>query len=467
MGASFNGVSLMNFPTEIFKAYDIRGVVGQTLTEPLVEQIGWAIGDSAIAAGDHAVIIGWDGRPSGPGLANALSVGIQSAGCHAVKIGMVPTPVTYFASQYLKIGSAVSVTGSHNPPQYNGLKIVIAGQTLAGQEILDLGHHMLSRKDAVQRGDVRTKSVTTAYIDRVSSDIKMARPLRIAVDSGNGVAGIIAPLLYRKLGCEVIELYSEVDGQFPNHHPDPSQPENLQDLKEVVTKEKVDLGIAFDGDGDRLGVISPDGEIIWPDRQLLLFANDILNREPGAEIIYDVKCSRLLPAAIQNAGGRATMWRTGHSYIKAKLKESGAALAGEMSGHIFFQDRWYGFDDAIYAGARLCELLAQRNESTEIIFKSLPNTINTPELRLEMDEGDQHQLIRELADSADFPGANVTKIDGIRVDYDDGFGLARASNTTPTVIFRFEADNVRALQRIQSEFRIRIQALRSELQLPY
>jgi phosphomannomutase/phosphoglucomutase len=457
----------MKIPTEIFKAYDIRGIVGQTLTEPLVEQIGWAIGDTAIAAGDHAVIIGWDGRPSGPGLANALTAGIQSAGCHAVKIGMVPTPVTYFASQYLNIGSAVSITGSHNPPQYNGLKIVIAGRTLAGQEIQDLKHHILSRRDDVQRGSVRTESVTNAYIDRVSSDIKMARPLRIAVDSGNGVAGMIAPSLYRQLGCEVIELYSEVDGQFPNHHPDPSQPENLRDLKEVVTTEKVDLGIAFDGDGDRLGVLSPDGEIIWPDRQLLLFANDILHREPGAEIIYDVKCSRLLPAAIQNAGGRATMWRTGHSYIKAKLKESGAVLAGEMSGHIFFKDRWYGFDDAIYAGARLCELLSQHSESTETIFRSLPNTVNTPELRLEMEEGEHHQLIQELADSTDFPRAIITKIDGVRVDYKDGFGLARASNTTPTITFRFEADNVRALQRIQGEFRTRIHALRPGLPLPY
>ena len=283
----------MKIPAEIFKAYDIRGIVGQTLTEPLVEQIGWAIGDTAIAAGDDAVIIGWDGRPSGPGLANALAVGIQSAGCHAVKIGMVPTPVTYFASHYLNVGSVVSVTGSHNPPQYNGLKIVIAGHTLAGQEIQNLRHHIQYRRDAEQPGNLRTESVTDAYIDRISSDIKMARPLRIAVDSGNGVAGMIAPSLYRQLGCEVIELHSEVDGNFPNHHPDPSQPENLQDLKEVVTTEKVDLGIAFDGDGDRLGVVSPDGEIIWPDRQLLLFANDILNRQPGAEIIYDVKCSRL------------------------------------------------------------------------------------------------------------------------------------------------------------------------------
>ena len=457
----------MKIPAEIFKAYDIRGIVGQTLTEPLVEQIGWAIGDTAIAAGDNAVIIGWDGRPSGPGLANALAVGIQSAGCHAVKIGMVPTPVTYFASHYLNIGSAVSVTGSHNPPQYNGLKIVIAGRTLAGQEIQNLRHHIQSRRNAAQQGDLRTESVTDAYIDRVSSDIKMARPLRIAMDSGNGVAGMIAPSLYRQFGCEVIELYSEVDGNFPNHHPDPSQPENLQDLKEAVTAENVDLGIAFDGDGDRLGVVSPDGEIIWPDRQLLLFAADILKRQPGAEIIYDVKCSRLLPAAIQNAGGRATMWKTGHSYIKAKLKESGAALAGEMSGHIFFQDRWYGFDDAIYAGARLCELLSQRSESTATIFKSLPNSVNTPELRLEMEEGEHHRLIKELTDSANFPGANVTKIDGVRVDYEDGFGLARASNTTPTVIFRFEADNLRALQRIQGEFRTRIRVLRSDLPLPY
>jgi phosphomannomutase/phosphoglucomutase len=457
----------MQLPAEIFKAYDIRGIVGETLTKPVVEQIGWAIGDTAITAGDEAVIIGWDGRSSSPDLASALAAGIQSAGCHAIEIGMVPTPVTYFASHYLNIGSVVSITGSHNPPRYNGLKVMIAGETLAGQAIQELRHRIQSRKNSSCPGNMHRESVVSAYIDRITSDVKLTRPLRVVMDSGNGVAGMIAPSLYRQLGCEVIELYSEVDGTFPNHHPDPSQPENLQHLRETVAAENVDLGIAFDGDGDRLGVLAPDGEIIWPDRQLILFAEDLLKREPGAEIIYDVKCTRLLPTAIQNAGGRATIWKTGHSYIKAKLKESGAALAGEMSGHIFFQERWYGFDDAIYAGARLCELLSHHREPPQLVFKSLPNTINTPELRLELEEGDHHLLVRELANSADFPGGTITDIDGIRVDYKDGFGLARASNTTPTVTFRFEADNEAALQRIQDEFRTRIQILRSDLGLPY
>ena len=456
----------MELPLEIFKAYDIRGIVGVTLTAPIIEQIGWAIGSTSVETGNDSIVIGWDGRPSGPEYAEALGFGIQSAGCHVVMIGMVPTPLTYFASHFLNIKSAVAITGSHNPSQYNGLKIMIAGTTLAGKAIQDLRERSRSRKNQ-RPGTLRHEFINEAYMSAVESDIKLTKPLRIAIDSGNGVAGTIGPDLYRRLGCEVTELYSKVDGSFPNHHPDPSQPENLEDLKRAVLTQRLDLGIAFDGDGDRLGVLSPKGEIIWPDRQLILFAEEILHSQPNAEIIYDVKCSRLLPKIIKEAGGRATMWRTGHSYIKAKLKKTGAALAGEMSGHIFFQDRWYGFDDAIYAGARLCELICNRKQSIDKIFESIPNTVNTPELRLEMNEGEHHQLISEFTALASFPQGNVTNLDGVRVDYSDGFGLARASNTTPTVIFRFEADNPDALQRIKDDFRSNLDKLRTGLDLPY
>ena len=456
----------MDLPPEIFKAYDIRGIVGHSLTEPIVEQLGWAIGDTSIESGIKTVIVGWDGRPSGPIFANALASGIQSSGCDVVLIGMTPTPITYFATHFLNIQSAVAITGSHNPSQYNGLKIIIAKETLAGEAIQRLRARCYLRKNRT-RGAIQNTSVNTAYCSTIQSDIRLDKPLRIAIDFGNGVAGNIGPGLFRSLGCKVFPMYAEVDGNFPNHHPDPSQPENLSDLQNVVTDQELDFGLAFDGDGDRLGVVSPDGEIIWPDRQLILFAQDILRRKPGSEIIFDVKCTRNLSKLIENAGGFATMWRTGHSFIKAKLKQSGAALAGEMSGHIFFQDRWYGFDDAIYAGARLCELISIHQESAKHIFRSIPNTINTPELRLEMEEGAHHQLIDKLKESAKFDVGAISHLDGIRIDYPDGFGLARASNTTPTIIFRFEADNKEALYRIQNDFRKNISMLISDKNLPF
>ena len=456
----------MDLPPEIFKAYDIRGIVGHSLTEPIVEQLGWAIGDTSIESGINTVIVGWDGRPSGPIFANALASGIQSSGCDVVLIGMTPTPVTYFATHFLNIQSAVAITGSHNPSQYNGLKIIIAKETLAGEAIQRLRARCYLRKNRT-RGAIRNTSVNTAYCSTIQSDIRLDKPLRIAIDFGNGVAGNIGPGLFRSLGCKVFPMYAEVDGNFPNHHPDPSQPENLSDLQNVVTDQELDFGLAFDGDGDRLGVVSPDGEIIWPDRQLILFAQDILKRNPGSEIIFDVKCTRNLSKSIENAGGFATMWRTGHSFVKAKLKQSGAALAGEMSGHIFFQDRWYGFDDAIYAGARLCELISIHQQSAKNIFRSIPNTINTPELRLEMEEGAHHQLIDKLKESAKFDVGAISHLDGIRIDYPDGFGLARASNTTPTIIFRFEADNKEALYRIQNDFRKNISMLISDKHLPF
>jgi len=452
---------------EIFKAYDIRGIVDQSLTPEIVRQIGQAIGSEALEAGDSAVIVGRDGRLSGPDMVTALTEGITAAGCDAIDIGMVPTPLTYFATHHLGIGAAVSVTGSHNPPDYNGLKIMVGTHTLAGERIQGLKHRIEAQTVAHGAGQQSREDVVPAYLRRVTEDIQLDRPLRVVCDCGNGVAGMLAPRLLREIGCEVIELFSEVDGHFPNHHPDPSVPENLEDLIAAVREHQADLGLAFDGDGDRLGVVTNTGKVVWPDRQMILFARDILSRHPGAEIIYDVKCTRLLPDAIAAAGGKPTMWKTGHSFIKAKLRESGAALGGELSGHLFFKERWYGFDDALYAAARLCEVLAKTDDSADTVFSAIPDTVNTPELKLEMNEGEHYQLIAELVAAADFPDGTICDIDGIRVDFDDGFGLARASNTTPTVVMRFEGANESALKRIQDAFRRQLIALRPHLTLPF
>ena len=458
----------MNIPhPEIFKAYDIRGIVGQSLTVDIVEQIGRAIGTEALAAGDRAVVVGRDGRLSGPAIAAALMDGICAAGCDAVDIGMVPTPLTYFATHALDIGSAVSVTGSHNPPDYNGLKVMIGTHTLAAERIQDLRKRIENQEFSVGAGQRRTEDVVPEYMRRVIADIQLKRPLRVVTDCGNGVAGMAAPQLMRDIGCDVVELFSEVDGTFPNHHPDPSVADNLVPLIEAVHREEADLGVAFDGDGDRLGVVTNSGQVIWPDRQMILFARDILSRNPGAKIIYDVKCTRLLPAAIEDAGGDALMWKTGHSFIKAKLRETGGAFAGEMSGHLFFKERWYGFDDALYAAARLCEVLSNDSRLPSAVFAEIPDTVNTPELRLEMREGEHHALIGKLAAEGDFSDGQICNIDGVRVDFEDGFGLARASNTTPTVILRFEADTEAALRRIQDLYRTQILALRPELTLPF
>ena len=452
---------------EIFKAYDIRGIVGQSLTTDIVEQIGRAIGTEALAAGDRAVIVGRDGRLSGPTIAGALMDGICATGCDAVDIGMVPTPLTYFATEALDIGSAVSVTGSHNPPDYNGLKVMIGTHTLAAERIQDLRKRIENREFSVGTGQRRAENVVPEYMRRVVADVRLKRPLRVVTDCGNGVAGMAAPQLMRDIGCDVVELFSEVDGTFPNHHPDPSVADNLAPLIEAVHREEADLGVAFDGDGDRLGVVTDTGQVIWPDRQMILFAQDILSRNPGAKIIYDVKCTRLLPAAIKHAGGDALMWKTGHSFIKAKLRETGGAFAGEMSGHLFFKERWYGFDDALYAAARLCEVLSNDTRLPSAVFAEIPDTVNTPELRIEMQEGEHHALVGELVAEGDFSGGQICNIDGVRVDFEDGFGLARASNTTPTVILRFEADTEVALRRIQNLYREQILALRPELTLPF
>ena len=452
---------------EIFKAYDIRGIVDHTLTETTVQQIGHAVASDTLACQSDTVIVGRDGRLSGPRLVSALCDGIRAGGGDVVDIGMVATPCTYFASHHLNIGSAISVTGSHNPPEYNGLKIMVDGETLFGERIQRLRQRIETGELEHGNGNYRQTDIVEDYLNRITNTIELERPLKIVTDCGNGVAGALVPRLFRALGCEVIDLYSTVDGTFPNHHPDPIRPENLTDLIATVQREGAEFGLAFDGDGDRLGVVSPDGRIIWPDRQLILFARDVLIRHPNAEIIFDVKCTQLLRQTILESGGIPTMWKTGHSLIKAKLRESGAPLAGEMSGHIFFNDRWYGFDDALYVGARLCELLAKEKVSPETIFRELPDTLNTPELRLEMTEGAHHDLIHQLVANAHFSDGTVSHIDGIRVDFEDGFGLARASNTTPTVIFRFEATSEKKLDQIKSLFRDQLLSLEDDLDLPF
>jgi phosphomannomutase/phosphoglucomutase len=444
---------------EIFKAYDIRGIVDKSLTADAVRTIGQAIGSEARDRGLKTIAIGRDGRLSGPELAGALAEGINKAGVDVVDIGCVPTPVTYFAAFELGTESCVSVTGSHNPPDYNGLKMVLGGQTLFGPLIQDLRKRIDDGRLLEGKGKLRHADVKEAYLKRIVGDVKLSRPMKIVVDCGNGVAGAFAPELFRRMGCEVIELFCEVDGNFPNHHPDPSKPENLQDVIRVLKETDAELGLAFDGDGDRLGVVTKDGEIIYPDRQLMLFAADVLKRKPGAQIIFDVKCSRWVAESIRFQGGKPLMWNTGHAFIKAKLKETGAPLAGEMSGHIFFKERWFGFDDGLYAGARLLEIISRWKDANWPL-KNLPNAISTPELNLKMKEGEPHALIAKLQSEGKFPGAReLITIDGVRAEYKDGFGLARASNTTPVVVLRFEADTQVALERIQAEFKSALQAV--------
>jgi len=447
-------------PPEIFKAYDIRGVVDETLTEEGVSRIGQAIGSEAIARGSSTVAIGRDGRLSGPRLAAALASGLQSAGIEVLDAGLVATPMVYFAAVERAGGSGVMVTGSHNPPDYNGLKMMLAGVTLAGDDIQALRARLLRGDLRTGRGRTRSADVSEAYLVRILSDVRLARPMRIAIDCGNGVAGAYAPELFRRLGCEVVPLYCDVDGRFPNHHPDPSRPENLRDLVQAVSRDEAEIGLAFDGDGDRLGVVTSAGHIIYPDRQLMLFAADVLSRNPGARVIYDVKSTRHLDPWIRKHGGIPVLSRTGHSFIKARMKETGALLAGEMSGHLFFRERWYGFDDGLYAGARLLEILS-RHADPGAVLDALPDAVSTPEINLPMAEGENHELVARLQAGARFSGAaDVITIDGVRVEYADGFGLARASNTTPVLVLRFEAQDAHALARIQEDFRRALRAAR-------
>ena len=452
---------------EIFKAYDIRGIVGKTLTVESVRLIGRAIGSEARERKVKTVVVGRDGRLSGPELSGALMEGLCAAGVDVVDIGMVPTPLGYFAAHHLKTGSAVMVTGSHNPPDYNGFKIMLAGDTLHSTAITALRTRLVEGRLASGKGKVTHVDVRRNYLDRIVADVRLSRKMKIVVDCGNGVAGAVAPELFRRMGCELVELFCDVDGNFPNHHPDPSKPDNLKDVIRALRETDAELGLAFDGDGDRLGVVTKDGEIIYPDRQLMLFAADVLTRQPGAQIIFDVKCSRNVGRAVRHQGGRPVMWNTGHAFIKAKLKETGAPLAGEMSGHTFFKERWYGFDDGLYAGARLLEIVS-RWQDANWPLKHLPNAISTPELNLKMQEGEPHALIARLQKSARFEGAqDIITIDGLRVEYADGFGLMRASNTTPVLVLRFEADSTAALRRIQDDFRRVLRTAKPDLLLAF
>ncbi len=452
---------------EIFKAYDIRGIVGRNFTPEAVELIGHAIGSEALARKQSRVAVGYDGRLSGPSLAAALAAGIRKSGSGVIDIGRVTTPMVYFAAHHLGTGSGVAVTGSHNPPDYNGLKMMLGGETLSGEAVQKLRQRIENGDLARGSGSLARQDISRDYVERIAGDVKLARPMKVVVDCGNGVPGAFAPALYRRLGCEVAELYCEVDGNFPNHHPDPSQPANLKDVQRALAQGKGEIGFAFDGDGDRLGVVTKRGNIIFPDRQLMLFAADVLKRQPGARIIFDVKSTRNLAPWIEQHGGTPLLWKTGHSFIKKKLQESGAALAGEMSGHFFFSERWYGFDDALYAGARLLEILASEADPGAVL-EALPDAVNTPELHLKLVEGENYALIEKLGKTARFQGAReVITIDGLRVEYADGFGLARSSNTTPVVVLRFEADDEAALKRIQGDFRRAILAVKPDAKLPF
>ncbi|ETF03862.1 phosphoglucomutase [Advenella kashmirensis W13003] len=457
-------------PQTVFKAYDIRGTVPDQLNESFAYLLGRALARRALACGTDRIVVGFDGRLSSPGLSESLQKGMRDEGIDTVDIGMVPTPLVYFESYSENIGAAVAITGSHNPPRYNGFKMMIGGKALYGDDVLALREEMqalASQPVADKKGGTHRKDIVQTYIDRIVSDVKLVRPMKIAIDCGNGVAGIVATKLFRALSCQVTELFCDVDGAFPNHHPDPADPHNLEDLQRTLEQTDCEIGLAFDGDGDRLGVVTRSGSIIWPDRQLILFARDILARQPGATIIYDVKCSRHVTAAVKEAGGEPLMWRTGHSLIKAKLAETGAPIAGEMSGHVFFKERWFGFDDGLYTGARLLEILA-RDANPTAVLDALPEGISTPELKLDMQEGQQYALIKTLQEKARFPGAtSINTIDGVRAEYEDGFGLARASNTTPVIVLRFEGDSQEAIDRIRAEFKAVFAEFAPDASLPF
>lgn len=453
----------------IFRAYDIRGVLGKTLDPGVAEMIGHAIGTVMHEQGQTDIVVGRDGRLSGPSLTEGLIAGLRKAGRNVVDVGLAPTPVIYFGAYHLRAGSCVSVTGSHNPPDYNGFKIVIGGETLSGKAITDLYDRIASSRlyTAPTIGSLLMRDISEDYVQRIASDVQIDRPLKVVVDAGNGVAGDVGPRVLEAIGAQVTPLYCDIDGEFPNHHPDPSEPHNLTDLIKMVERLDADLGIAFDGDGDRLGVVTRNGNNIFPDRLLMLFAADVLERNPGAMIIYDVKCTGRLPGHILRHGGSPLMWKTGHSLIKAKMRETDAELAGEMSGHFFFKERWYGFDDGIYSAARLLEILAAQPQSPSDTLNALPDGISTPEIKVDAPDGDPHSFVDRFREEARFEGARLSTIDGLRVDFSDGWGLVRASNTTPILVMRFDADSREALARIQRDFRAQLLALRPDLKLPF
>ncbi|HSM10578.1 MAG TPA: phosphomannomutase/phosphoglucomutase [Lysobacter sp.] len=453
----------------IFRAYDIRGVIDQTLDAGVAELIGHAIGSLMHEQKLIDIVVGRDGRLSGPVLVEGLITGLRKAGRNVIDIGLAPSPLVYFGAYHLRAGSCVSVTGSHNPPDYNGFKIVVGGETLSGKAITDLYARIAEDRlyTAPAEGELQSRDINDDYLQRVAGDVQIDRPLKVVVDAGNGVAGELGPRVLAAIGAEVIPLYCEIDGTFPNHHPDPSEPHNLTDLIKMVARLDADIGIAFDGDGDRLGVVTRDGKNIFPDRLLMLFAADVLERNPGAMIIYDVKCTGRLPGHILRHGGSPLMWKTGHSLIKAKMRETDAELAGEMSGHFFFKERWYGFDDGIYAAARLLEILAAAPHSASETLNSLPDGIVTPEIKVKAPGGDPHAFVRRFVATAQFEGARLSTIDGLRVDWPDGWGLVRASNTTPVLVMRFDADSQQAMTRIQADFREQLLAVKPDLELPF
>lgn len=457
----------MAISEEIFRAYDVRGIVETALTPDAVTQIGQAFASEARAQGQNTVVIGRDGRLSSPELASALSDGLRAGGCDVIDVGMVPTPVLYYATHKLKTGTGIMVTGSHNPPQYNGLKMLVGGNTFYGDDIKSLYRRIVDGNLDQGAGSYRQQDVIADYVDTIAADVKLQRPLNIAVDCGNGAAGVLAVDLFERLGCRVTALYCEVDGLFPNHHPDPSKPENLEDIKKAIAEHALDLGLAFDGDGDRVGIIDNKLNIIWADRQMMLYAADVLERKPGAQIIFDIKSSTNLYDFIEQHGGKPLMWKTGHSFIKAKMKETGAELAGEMSGHIFFKERWFGFDDGLYSAARMLEILSRHTRSTSEVFAELPDSFNTPELQILFEEGEHYRFMDIFKKRADFGNADVITIDGMRVNFPDGWGLIRPSNTTPCLVLRFEANSEAALENIKARFREEILKQDSSLELPF
>ena len=452
---------------DIFRAYDIRGVVETALTPDAVQQIGQAFATEALSQNQKTVVIGRDGRLSSPELAQRLSEGLRAGGCDVIDIGMVPTPVLYYATHKLKTGTGIMVTGSHNPPQYNGLKMLIAGNTLYGDGIKALYQIIVDNSLNKGQGRHTEQDILTDYLETIVNDIKLEKPLNIAVDCGNGVAGVVATELFTRLGCKVTELFCDVDGNFPNHHPDPSKPENLRDLQNAMKENTLDLGLAFDGDGDRVCILDDKQNILWADRQMMLYAEDVLKRKPGALIIYDIKSTTNLAIYIKNLGGNPLMWKTGHSFIKAKMKETGAELAGEMSGHIFFKERWFGFDDGLYSAARMLEIVSQHHEKSSTLFEALPDSFNTPELQIDFAEGEHYKFMEKFIKKADFGDADIITIDGIRVNYANGWGLVRPSNTTPCLVLRFEANDKNTLNEIQNTFREQLLAVDSRLSLPF
>ena len=455
------------FPDDIFRAYDIRGIVGDTLCAETAYWIGRAVGSESLAQNEPNVSVGRDGRLSGPELVQQLIQGLHDSGCHVSDVGLVPTPALYYAANVLAGKTGVMLTGSHNPKDYNGFKIVIAGDTLANEQIQALHERIKTGNLTAGKGSITKVDILDRYFKQIKEDIVMARKLKVVVDCGNGAAGVIAPQLIEALGCEVISLFAEVDGNFPNHHPDPGKLENLQDLIAKVNETGADLGLAFDGDGDRVGVVTNKGNVVYPDRLLMLFALDVLKRNPGADIIFDVKCTRRLTPLIQEHGGRPVMWKTGHSLIKKQMKKSGALLAGEMSGHIFFKERWFGFDDGIYSAARLLEILSQESQSAEDLFETFPNDISTPEINIKVTDTTKFSIIEALEKDAQWGDAKLTTIDGVRVDYPKGWGLVRASNTTPVLVLRFEAETEAELQRIKDVFHAELKKVAPDLQLPF